>query len=376
VLRSGDARGGVDVRLRTVPSARVSGRLESSDGPIGIAPLFLLIAGPTGEPLGSVADAVATTVADASGAFTFLGVPAGRYALVAVKMPTVTERAVRGTVVQTPGGTVSRGVIEPVAVSPKAVYWAVQQLAVTERDTSDLRVMLKPGFRVSGRITFEGGPPAGVRNLTVLIESTEDWLRTFTAGEFEALVPPDGVFALLGVPGGRYQLTVPLPQGLFVKNVMVNGRDVSDLPFTLDQDLRDVVVAVSARGARVSGIVRDGKNRPDSTAGVIVFPADPRAWVDLSAYPRRLRDVRTSRDGAYTVADLPAGEYLIVAAPQAAFDWSLPNFFERLSRVATRVTLAEAEQRTLELRVQNVVVAGLQPGASAGGLKPAGYGRR
>jgi hypothetical protein len=135
---------------------------------------------------------------------------------------------------------------------------------------------------------------------------------------------------------------------------MVNGRDVSDSPFLLDQDLRDVVVTVSSRGARVNGVVRDDKARPDPTAGVIIFPADQRQWVDLSAYPRRLRDVRTTSDGSYIVGDLPAGEYLIAAAPQSAFDWSLPNFFERLSRVATRVTLTEGEGRTLDLRVSQV----------------------
>ena len=73
--------------------------------------LFLTLAGPDGEPLGTVADAVATTVSDATGAFTFLGVPPGSYALVATKLPQTYVRVepATATVVQTPGGVVSRG---------------------------------------------------------------------------------------------------------------------------------------------------------------------------------------------------------------------------------------------------------------------------
>ena len=348
-LRSGEARGGVDIQLVAIPSRRVTGRVESAAGPVGTAAVVLLQNGPDGEPVGSFADAVASTVSDPSGAFTFLGVPPGQYTLVATKMPQMYVRPdpANGLL---PGGVVSRAG-EAATATPRPSQLAIQKVAVIS-DIVDLRVTMTSGFMMSGRLVYEDKAAQTTRPPTVFLESTAEWLQTLEV--FEGQGAGDGSFVLPAMPGVRYQLTAIVGSGRYVKSVMVNGRDVSDFPFVIDQDLKDVVVNISSRGARVNGTVRDDKGRPDPTAGVIIFPVDPRGWVELSAYPRRLRDVRASSDGSYFVADLPAGEYLVAAAPQAAFDWSLPNFFERFRSVATRVTLAEGEGRLLDLRISQV----------------------
>ena len=57
--------------------------------------------------------------------------------------------------------------------------------------------------------------------------------------------------------------------------------------------------------------------------------------------PRRSRTARASRAGAYTIANLPAGDYLVAAIDRAnEGDMQNPAYIERLSRVATRVTIA------------------------------------
>jgi hypothetical protein len=166
----------------------------------------------------------------------------------------------------------------------------------------------------------------------------------------EALVGADGTFVTPEMPGGTYRFALPLPAGWHIKSVVQGGRDLADLPFELNGHLADLVVTVSTRGARLSGSVMYEATAA-SGARVIIFSADPRHWVQLSAYERRLKEATAGRDGRYTFADLPAGEYLIVAGSMELVNWDRPNLLESLSRLASRLTLAEGETRSLDLRV-------------------------
>jgi hypothetical protein len=352
LVRSGETRSGVDLNLRAVPAVTVSGRLEGPDGAVGIATVYLMRAN-GGEPVGLPKDAAATTVADASGTFTFLGVPVGQYVLTTVKWPRPQERAGQPTVVQAPGGAMTRGVITEVVVpDEQPTLWARQPVTVGDRDVSGLRVSLATGVRVSGRMVFEGGdPPFPPNRFELSIDAIEEWLQFTPTVAFPG---EDWKFRSPQVPQGRYLVTIPVPSGWFVKSAMMNGRDIADGPVNLTEDVTDLVITLTNRGARVSGTVRDREARPDPAAAVIVFPADRRLWIDYTAYPRRIKDGGVKRDGRFSFGDLPSGDYFIVAAPRAAVDWSTPGFLERLAPVATRITLGEAEQRTLDLRVTQV----------------------
>ncbi len=77
-LESGDARLGVDFRLRPVITSRVSGRLAGPETEQAFTALSLLPAS-SEEAQRDYDMAAATTVSDRSGAFTFLGVPPGDY---------------------------------------------------------------------------------------------------------------------------------------------------------------------------------------------------------------------------------------------------------------------------------------------------------
>ena len=89
---------------------------------------------------------------------------------------------------------------------------------------------------------------------------------------------------------------------------------------------------------------------------MLLFPADSRQWVDFSVYARVIKDVRAGRDGAYAIADLPEGEYLVVAVAQQQLDWGQPKLFETLSLLAKRVTRSAGEALALDLRTVNVIL--------------------
>ena len=62
--------------------------------------------------------------------------------------------------------------------------------------------------------------------------------------------------------------------------------------------------------------------------------------------------VRPGVDGKYAIKDLPAGEYLLAAVTDIdQNEWQDPAFLERLQPASIKVTIADGEKKTLDLRV-------------------------
>jgi hypothetical protein len=62
-----------------------------------------------------------------------------------------------------------------------------------------------------------------------------------------------------------------------------------------------------------------------------------------------------SRAGAYAMADLKPGDYLIAALDDSDVgELQDPRFAQAVARVATRITIAGGENRTLDLQIVKV----------------------
>ncbi len=108
---------------------------------------------------------------------------------------------------------------------------------------------------------------------------------------------------------------------------------------------RDVYGSISRS---IGGTVRNAAGSAD--ASVSVFPVERRAWVDYGSSPRRLQRVQPNQAGAYRITGVPAGEYFVAAvADDRSVDWRDPRHLDALSRIATRVTLADEESKALDL---------------------------
>lgn len=153
------------------------------------------------------------------------------------------------------------------------------------------------------------------------------------------------------MPGAYYLRVVSSLPGWTLKSAMLDGRDISNVPVVVDRSLNGVVLTFTARPSEVNGRVLNATGAADSTATVLVFPADSTAWIDQGFRPRRLRAVRVDKDGAFHTAGLPPGNYLVAAIPDEAsanaFD---PRILQSLSRLAATMTLADGESRSLSLK--------------------------
>jgi hypothetical protein len=131
----------------------------------------------------------------------------------------------------------------------------------------------------------------------------------------------------------------------------VRGVDSLDIPFVIaaGQHTDNVVVTFTDRPTELSGTLQAGNNEPTADYFIVVFAADRALWLPSA---RRNVVARPATSGRYAVRNLPPGDYLVVAVTDVEQgDWWDPAFLERLAPVAVKITLSEAERKTLDLKI-------------------------
>jgi hypothetical protein len=326
-LASGESRTGVDVSIRFAPTVRVSGIASGPAGPIAdlgvdLHPAFA-VAGAEYEAIG-----VATAVTDHQGRFTFLTVAPGSYMVKSTLFPRTPDNS-RGTPI-----------------------WATQALSVSETDITGLAVTLKPGVRISGRVEFTrsaGPPPSASERLSLVLRpiAATAWSAS------EAPVRPDATFTSGGDRPGRYEVYGASASGWRVIGVTRGGEAFPDYTIELGaDDLTDLVVTMSKTPSRLSGTVLGVQDARDPDASVIIFPADTTVWREGILQSRRVQRAHASAAGAFEITLLPPGEYYVTAVnARLALEWQDPQFLERLIAGATKVSLADADDKVVTLRM-------------------------
>ena len=324
-LGDGEERTDLAITLRPSSAVRVSGRLIAPDGSPA-PPMALRL---VGEAAANVADAgfeVAATVSDAAGRFALLGVPPGDYVL---------KSSTR---------------ISPFAVQQgRPVWWASQRVSIGATGVSDLSVALHPPLRVEVRAEFPATTdltvPPRLRDAFVVFETPFG-----DSGQFASQGPTLPTVAA----GGQYIARPIEASGWFMKSVSVDGKDVTDKVFDLQADAK-VVVVYTDQKSTVTGTVKDARGNASATAVVLAFPVDPLRWSGFGSNPRTIKSTPASSAGAYTFANLPAGEYYVVAVDATDADgWMDPRTLEGLARQATKLTVIENESKTIDLTLRAI----------------------
>lgn len=248
-------------------------------------------------------------------------------------------------------------------VSP--AKWSVTDLTVDGRDQPDIILRLEPGVRISGSIVFERAaqtPPADLSALDISLIAPNSRIVGPVAPQ--ATVDPAGRFVFPSVVRGRYALKVTAPVAnatatWTLKSAMLNGQDLADVPLEIrnGQDITGLTVTFTERGSEISGRVVDAGGQPVRRYSIVVFTVDQSLWLPGA---RRIRSTNPSADGAFSVPGLPAGEYAIAAADGVeASDLADPAFLAKLLATAHRITLAEGEKKTQDLRIGGGLAGGV-----------------
>jgi protocatechuate 3,4-dioxygenase beta subunit len=310
-VAAGRTIGDLVMTMPSIKTARVAGLVVDRDG----------------QPVGNVTIEMLSTVGGSNamsrvmvpgGAFTFASLAPGDYAFRTVPTP---ER---------PDVAMLRLALNP------------------GDDVKDLRLVTMPQATISGRIVLEPWltPPAAALSIMAAPDN-----QTMPGGVRPAKVADDMTFELNAQPGRNRVAMLNLPSGWMVRAVRVDSVDVIDdgIEVSPAQKITGVDVELTNKVGTVSGLVTDARGDPSKDYSLVLFPADNKAWKPASRF---LRTGRPDQDGRFKLTNLPAGDYYIVAVDKLdPGQWTDPEFLERLVPSSKRVTLAEGETKTMELKL-------------------------
>ncbi|MCC6989697.1 MAG: carboxypeptidase regulatory-like domain-containing protein [Acidobacteria bacterium] len=296
-------------------SGRVVGGKPGDDG-------FVMVMPEDGATTGGMGASGGMVRAD--GSFEVSGVPPGRYTLRVQPRGPDAEMLV-GTVTLTVAGT----------------------------DLSNVVIaMQKPGS-VTGRIEFEGGPPAGIRPGQFRVQPVA--LDPIASQSF-LMGPPrtadDYTFVVRGA-SGPVLFRVGGAPGWYVKSVRYGGEDITDSPVVLaaGTDFPGVRILLTQTASSVSGVVRDDRGNAVVDATVVVFPADDTKWTFSSRF---IRTGRPDTEGRFELKGLPANTGYRVIALQGMEDMQAydPEFLSSVRDRAESLALADGEAKSLNVRLR------------------------
>jgi hypothetical protein len=214
-------------------------------------------------------------------------------------------------------------------------------------------VVADEGVRVSGRIQLEGQAkltPQSTQQLQIDLIASGGNSRGFGR---DTKVNADGTFKMSAYAPGRYwaQVTVPNPS-LTLKSLMLDGHDLLREPMDLAaREWPDAVLVLTDKPTELAGVVRSEAGALPDNVIVLMVPNDYRAWY-ANGMPRALlQTVPVAKNGAYRAQRLLSGDYLVAALTSDNRPrFSDPVFIDALARVASHVTIAEGDRKTLDLK--------------------------
>ena len=327
---------GIDFQIQLVPFATVAGAVGGADNNAGVtvtlAPQDANARGPLG---GTVMNG--RTLQD--GSFSIPNVPPGRYVAIA--------RA---------GGRQNDQRI------------GVQPVVVNGQNIGGLAITLQPEITLSGNITVESsGTPAPTDYSGFRIDAPEANPLPFAGGGpgggrggfgTGGRAATNGTFSVPNLVPGKHYIRITgqgLSQGLTaptqwnLKAVLVGGADVTDTGIDLKpgENVDTVTIVLTDRSTALTGTVRDASSTPVPALTVIAFSADPQYW---RAQSRWIQAGRTDQTGTYHLRGLPPGDYFLVVSDSVEQgEWFDPAFLDQARTAATRITIADGDQKTQDL---------------------------
>jgi len=317
----------INITMATSRIATISGTAVSSSGrPItrGILMLSSNVGGANMMTMG--------TQLKPDGSFLFSNVSPGDYRIQVQHTPNADE-----VVVLSSGG------------APGTESGSVA-VSVTGNDVTGLTIVTSPGATASGRVVFEGAakPPITPAALNINAPPMEFGMMMMGGA---ARIRDDWTFEATGLTERRRFRLVNPPTGWYLKSVSHEGNDITDtgIDFKEGQQVGGIDIVLTQRVTDLSGTVQDSRAKPVTDFVVVAFSSDRTRWGYMTRF---VRTVRPNQEGRFALKGLPPDEYYVIALDYLELgEEGDPEQLEKWKGNATRITMADGEQKSLTLKL-------------------------
>jgi hypothetical protein len=233
-------------------------------------------------------------------------------------------------------------------------------VTVDGTDVNNLVLAATEGWTVSGRFVMGDGsaPTAPRERFSVRARALDADSHPRSQHGYDDRSPGgEWTFNLSGL-FGPVQLVATVPTELAVKAIQFQGRDVIEgaIEMQAGETASDVAIVLTDRVSSVTATVIDDKGTARSDATLILFSVEEERWTS-AAMSRWVRAVRGDQQGQFRIRGLPAGEFYAVAIDYVEDGlWSDPEYLQSLVRYAQRVTVDEAEEQVVALKISTVAL--------------------
>ena len=320
-LSAGQNVSDIDIQLTQLAVVDVRGRVRLSSNAPAKDMIFRVqrVGGPVGEVRGFMLPG--------SNEFELPAVPPGEYWLMAVARPS-------------PGAPLE---------------YAADRLTVASQNIADLVVATAKGASIAGQVEVDGGQPSLPADLQVVAYESEYSLPALTgppAPVLDGRVDASGAFTFPSLFGPRLLRVDHLPPTWAIKNISLDGKDVSETvtDFQPGDSPHSVRILITPHTATVQGVVQDDAGQPARRVRVVMFGTDERDW---HARSRVIYAAETSDDGRFAIEGALGGECSIVAVPFLDDgSWTDATTLRGLREKASPVTLKAGETASVTLKVR------------------------
>jgi hypothetical protein len=341
-VRLGDDTEGIDIRMRTVRTVKVFGRVINNlgppvpnpDGTPGTTPgaTLQLLQRDSSIPDDIGARSVGVVnLTSGSGLFTIGGILPGDYDLYAR--------------IADPRGSMGQG------GNPAA--WGRATIEVRDKDIEGVTMTVHPSVEVKGNMKVNGSLPngeAGKIKVGIQPEGSSLKIPNYRGVLGRAQTPgSNGSFTIPGVAEGEYRVQVlGLPENSYVDDVRQGGRFVYDSGIVVGNKSPDPIeVLVNTNGGTIDGNVITGDRKPSVASTVVLIP-DRIHRINSELY----KATTTDKDGRFTIRGIHPGVYSLLAweaVPSGAYMNSV--FLSKYESQGVVVTVGQQSNNATELRV-------------------------
>jgi hypothetical protein len=169
-----------------------------------------------------------------------------------------------------------------------------------------------------------------------------------------AVQAADLTFGLQVSPGDVIVRASALQQGWMIKEIRLNGRDVTEgITVRPGRDVTGLEIEMTDRIPEVSGVVTNPSGEPVHDYVAILFPQDQELW--KTPGEGRTRMVVPDQDGRYKVRSLRPGMYYAAAVESVETgQWMDPDYLAALQPRAVRLSLGDGETKSIDLKLITV----------------------